>query len=164
MSLWTIRVVQTIRMHRSMYAGARKHILRAYETSMINRVRDGGADLLQGNNPVDTNTDRAAYMREWRRRNPGYMAMKSRQWRERRRAELERLRSEEQQEIAAINTAPETTQTSPSEFKGSDSNCPPRESKLSTSDNKVSTPRIASHRLRFRFRHLEISISHPQVG
>ena len=104
MSLWTIRVVQTIRMHRSMYAGARKHILRAYETSMINRVRDGGADLLQGNNPVDTNTDRAAYMREWRRRNPGYMAQKSREWRERRRAELERLRSEEQQEIAAINT------------------------------------------------------------
>eukprot|EP01046_Picozoa_sp_COSAG06_P017922 COSAG06_NODE_1232_length_10153_cov_24.843246_13_plen_78_part_00 len=69
---------------------------------MINRVRDDGTDLLQGNNPVDANTDRAAYMREWRRRNPGYMARKSKEWRQRRRAELERLRSEEQQEIEEI--------------------------------------------------------------
>ena len=85
-----------------MYPGARNHILRAYELCVINRVRDGGAELLQGNSPVDTNTDRAAYMRDWRRRNPGYMARKSREWRQRRRAELERLRSEEQRETEEI--------------------------------------------------------------
>ena len=39
-----------------------------------------------------------------------------------------------------------------------------REFKLSTLDNEVSTPRIASPGLGFRFRHLEISMSHPEVG
>ena len=55
-----------------------------------------------------------------------------------------------QPRTAIPNSQPETTRTSPSEFKGSNSKCPPREFKLSTFDNKVSTPRLASHRLRFR--------------
>jgi hypothetical protein len=64
------------------------HALEQAEQIAIDQLREHGAELLNGNHPIDTNAQRRAYMAEWRRRNARYMAEKGREHRERRRQRL----------------------------------------------------------------------------
>ena len=59
--------------------------LKEAEQVAIAALRARGEELLNHNAAIDTNAARREYMAEWRRRNPGYMATKSAEHRERRR-------------------------------------------------------------------------------
>ncbi len=59
--------------------------LKEAEQVAIAALRARGEELLNHNAAIDSNATRREYMADWRRRNPGYMATKSAEHRERRR-------------------------------------------------------------------------------
>ena len=78
---WTIRQVVAI----TYDPAVRPDALRDAETSAITALRRAGHPLLNKNLPKCQSADRREYMRQWRQRNPGYMAREGREHRERRR-------------------------------------------------------------------------------
>jgi hypothetical protein len=78
---WTIREVATITYDPTLNPDA----LKDTECAAIKTMRTAGHPLLNKNSPKCQNQDRREYMRQWRQRNPGYMARKGREHRERRR-------------------------------------------------------------------------------
>ena len=81
---WTIVALVELQFDAAVFP----HALQQAEQAAIDQLREQGAELLNHNRPVDTNAARREYMREWRRRNAGYMAAKGREHRERRRQRL----------------------------------------------------------------------------
>ena len=78
---WTIVQLAEVTYDPELTPNALKHA----EEAAISAMRARGEPLLNKNRAVDTNAARREYMAEWRRRNPGYMATKSAEHRERRR-------------------------------------------------------------------------------
>ena len=78
---WSIRCLATVTYDKKQFPDA----LLDMEDMCIRSLRRCGHPLMNRNRPKCQNRDRREYMREWRRRNAGYMSRKGREHRERRR-------------------------------------------------------------------------------
>ena len=88
---WSIQCLATVAYDKRLFPDA----LLDMEDMCIRSLRRCGHPLLNRNRPKCQNPDRREYMREWRRRNAGYMSRKGREHRERRRVAALAAKAEE---------------------------------------------------------------------
>ena len=88
---WTIDEIASVRFDRRLLPNA----LVDYEDLCMRAMRNGGYPLLNKNRARCESRDCREYMRQWRARNPDYMAKKSREHRERRRVAALMVKAEE---------------------------------------------------------------------